>query len=131
MDIPEQRVHTTLPAARVSAAHARRFVSDTLRSWSVPADSLDTACLLTTELVTNAVLHAGTDVALDVESWDHLLRIEVTDASAAMPKPRSDDPHLGTTGRGLALVKRLSSTWGVTPREPGKCVWFELSTAGD
>ena len=129
MEIPEQRVSTTLPPARAAAQQARRFVGETLRSWHIGAGPVDVACQLATELVTNAVLHAGSDVELALEGWDQRVRVEVIDASEVIPEPRQAPPALGTTGRGLALVKGMSSTWGVTPREPGKSVWFELSTA--
>ncbi|HVF19438.1 MAG TPA: ATP-binding protein [Mycobacteriales bacterium] len=128
MDVPPQRVHTTLPSARASARDARRFVSETLRAWHVPDDPVDTACLLATELVTNAVLHAGSDVELLLEGSADTVRIEVVDSSAEVPEPRAVSSLLGTTGRGLNLVKGLSTTWGVTPHNQGKSVWFELST---
>lgn len=126
MDTPEQQVETTLPAARTSARDARRFIDRTLRAWSVPSEPRDTACLLTTELVTNAVLHAGSPVGLALKGWDHRLRVEVSDRSDTIPTLRAAHTAVGTTGRGLTLVKGFSHKWGVTPHPPGKSVWFEL-----
>lgn len=123
----EHRAQVELPPERTSPAVARRFLADTLHDWHVDDEPVDTACLLATELVTNAVLHAGTPMELVLETTHDTLRVEVVDQAERMPNQRSyRSETLGVTGRGLALVKCLAYTWGVTPREPGKAVWFEL-----
>ena len=123
----EHRAHVALPADRTSPAVARRFLTETLHDWHVGDDPVDTACLLATELVTNAVLHAGTPLELVLETTGDTLRVEVVDQADCLPQQRSHrGDTLGVTGRGLVLVKGLAGTWGVTPREPGKAVWFEL-----
>jgi len=129
VETPAQQAHTTLPSARTTTGVARRFVNDTLRSWLFADDAVDAACLLTTELVTNSVIHAGGNVGVTLSKWDHVVRVEVTDESDVLPKAGPADLHLGLNGRGLVLVQGLASTWGVTPRDAGKSVWFELSTA--
>ena len=91
------------------------------------ADVRDTAELLTSELVTNALLHAGTDLTVHVEGCqgDGSVRIAVDDGSDKAPQlgdPSSD--ALG--GRGLPLVAILATRWGWEPLPVGKRVWFEV-----
>ena len=124
-----QRVATTsaqmklrpLPA---SAAAARRFVTDTLAAWGHD-DAVDIAILLVSELVTNSILHARSDVDLIVTEDDGRLRVEVRDASPEAPTVRSYDTT-SITGRGLAMVQSFAARWGVQPLPAGKAVWFEL-----
>ncbi len=79
------------------------------------------------ELVTNAVLHAGSDVEVMVRLTDTAARIEVTDASANDVAPR-DAASDEDSGRGLALVGNLARRWGVRPAPGGgKTVWFEIN----
>ena len=106
---------------------ARRFVTEALTGWDDDeGDLTDTVTLLVSELVTNAVLHAGSEVEVMVRLTDTAARIEVTDASADSIAPRdagTDDDH----GRGLALVGTLARRWGVRPGPAGgKTVWFEV-----
>jgi len=116
---------TSLDPNLISARLARQFVSSTLVSWHAE-HLIDTAALLTSELVTNAVLHADSEIevrlARDVDS----IRFEVEDRGDGDPAPRLAGPH-ETSGRGLALVDTLSEAWGVDSANPGKAVWFELS----
>ncbi len=118
----------SLPLAAVpqSAPSARAFARATLRDWRVSGEVADRAILMTSELVTNAVRHAGTRVILHLDRAEHLLRVEVDDAAEERPRRRRVDP-LAEGGRGLDLVDRLSSTWGVEGRPGGKRVWFELA----
>ena len=108
-----------------SAGDARRFVAGTLQPWEL-GPLVDTVTLLTSELVTNAVVHAGTEVDVVVRLTCAIARVEVTDRSELVPTPR----HSGLeddSGRGLALVQALARRWG-TSRQPGggKTVWFEV-----
>ena len=101
---------------------------------------VETAELLTSELVTNAVIHAGSPTELCVSVLDGSVRVEVTDHAADRPVlgRRSVD---ATEGRGLVIVNDLADRWGVVPiPDNGKTVWFELrsgshdaagSTGGD
>ena len=103
---------------------ARRFVVETLREWD-SVDQTDVAELLTSELVTNAVLHVGSEVGLLVRLTPRAVRVEVRDASPEPPVPRHcEDDAL--TGRGLRLVETMSAAWGFDPNGQGKVVWFEL-----
>jgi PAS domain S-box-containing protein len=115
---------TQLPAAPISARTARRFVTDLLRD--VIAENLvEQAQLLTSEIVTNAVLHAGTRIDLSVTASPGWVRIEVRDGSSVALSMRHHADE-ATTGRGLEIVEILASRWGTSFDEIGKTVWFEL-----
>lgn len=107
-----------------SAGLARRFVARTLAGWGRD-DVSDDVTLLVSELVTNAVLHARSDLLLVVVSERGRLRVEVQDASPAAPVPRAAAAD-AMTGRGMALVENLSAEWGVRRTSGGKGVWFTL-----
>lgn len=115
-----------LDASPASARVARHFVCATLASWDC-RHLVDTVMLLANELVTNAVLHARSDVELVLHRHDHILRVEVVDASPVAPVRRDYGEGEATTGRGLALLETLAAVWGVEARRPGKSVWFEVS----
>jgi anti-sigma regulatory factor (Ser/Thr protein kinase) len=117
-------VRADFPPEPASAARARRFVDSTLRSWSCDR-LLDIATLLVSELVSNAVLHAGTVIHVVISMHGELVRIEVHDANARNPI-RKHYSSLATTGRGLLLVERMARDWGVDHDSEGKSVWFEL-----
>ena len=115
-----------LPDAPGSARMAREFMTDTLIGWECD-DVIDTAVLLASELVTNAVLHARTPLTVTVSLDERRLRVEVWDHSTVVPQPRPyqvDD----ATGRGLAMIGAYAAAWGVEPQPDGKCVWFEIDT---
>ena len=126
-----------------AAAAARRFVRDTLRSWELTGRSedqdalVDDAVLLTSELVTNAVLHAGTPVQVTCrlvgDELNGAVEIAVLDRRPA--ELRLDGPQATaeaaerTNGRGLQLPSQLASAWGVTYARAAKAVWFRISLA--
>jgi len=121
------------PAA---AAAARRFVRDTLRTWQLAGrgDLVDDAVLLTSELVTNAVVHAGTPVQVTCRLAHGAVEVVVLDHHPVQLIP---DPHGApvaaerTSGRGLMLPAELASSWGVTYARTAKAVWFRLGITGD
>jgi anti-sigma regulatory factor (Ser/Thr protein kinase) len=86
---------------------------------------VDTATLVLSELVTNAFVHAATDVRVNVWSSRHAVRVEVEDGGAHLPKARHYAETAGT-GRGLHLLAGLVDRWGVLARMTGKTVWFEI-----
>lgn len=108
-----------------SASVVRRFLRDTLTNWDASAYS-DAAELVLTELVTNAVLHAKTDIVVRVDLGRGGLRLEVMDRSPRQPIARHYSSE-ATTGRGLALVDAVAERWGVQPDGDGKMVWAELA----
>jgi anti-sigma regulatory factor (Ser/Thr protein kinase) len=149
-DLVATAAYQPVPAA---AAAARRFVRDTLRSWELAGDRgspggraewterdalVDDAVLLTSELVTNAVLHAGTPVQVTCrllgDLSDGAVEIAVLDRRPAQLRP--DRPHTAaeaaerTNGRGLQLPSELATAWGVTYARAAKAVWFRLDLAG-
>jgi anti-sigma regulatory factor (Ser/Thr protein kinase) len=125
---------TAFPPELASAAATRRFAEQVLGDWGCDA-LVESARLLVSELVVNAVLHARTDGWLRLELHDGRLRVEVHDASTANLQPRSYAPD-ATTGRGLMILDALADRWGVELDDAGKTVWFELdpplpATAGE
>ena len=124
-----QLIRLTLPAAPAAVRLARRAIRDALAAWSL-ARLEETAVLLVSELVTNAVRHAkdaGT-VTLELASEGTWLRIEVQDADSRWPQPRTPD-GCDESGFGFVLVDALASKWGVRQTPAGKAVWAELQTA--
>lgn len=112
-----------LPEPR-AAGTARHFVFDQLKPL-VPDDVAETAMLLTSELVTNVIVHARTPMRLDVDLTDDSIRVAVVDDAPRQPAlRRAHDARL--TGRGMNLVAALATEWGVEPSPTGKTVWFEL-----
>lgn len=113
-----------------SVATARSFVRDTLQGWGF-ADIVDDAVVLTSELVTNAVVHAGTSADVLCLRSDDGVRIEVADhypereiplqaAAVTMGSPDREG------GRGLQLCAALAGRWGVEYTPTHKQVWFQL-----
>ncbi|MFI2641907.1 ATP-binding protein [Streptomyces sp. NPDC018610] len=114
-----------LPPRPQSAAAARRFVRDVL-DGAVP-DVVDTAQLLVSELVTNAVMHAHTEVEVQAWAVDGRVHVQVSDHRPdRVLVPPADGSAYAGTGRGLAMVEQLASTHGVLVGEDRKTVWFEL-----
>jgi anti-sigma regulatory factor (Ser/Thr protein kinase) len=117
-----------LPPENPSAAAARRFVAAELAAE--PQEVRDTATLLASELVTNAILHANTELEVSVTRSSGGLRIEVADDSENSPVVRQYSLE-AATGRGLRLVEQVASSWGFERRGTGKAVWFELGAGRD
>lgn len=108
-----------------SGRAARRFMAETLNQWEL-GDLLDSVNLLVTELVTNAIVHAESDAEVAVVLTPSTLRVEVGDRGGGEAAPR-DAADFDTSGRGMALVDAMASSWGATPRpDGGKVIWFEL-----
>jgi anti-sigma regulatory factor (Ser/Thr protein kinase) len=118
----------TLRPVPASAGLARRFVCSTLSGWGRD-DVTDDVTLLVSELVTNAMLHARSDIALVVVAERGRLRVEVQDGSPVPPSPRVAGAD-AMSGRGMALVETLSAEWGVRRVTGGKGVWFTMVLPG-
>jgi PAS domain S-box-containing protein len=108
-----------------SVSEARRQVRDLLVSGE-REDLLDPSLLLVSEVVTNALLHAGTTIDLAATLDDSGLRVEVGDGSPHLPSRRRYGTAAGT-GRGLQMLETLVDDWGVTLHGRGKTVWFHVS----
>ncbi|MET8947289.1 SpoIIE family protein phosphatase [Streptomyces sp. NPDC004542] len=113
-----------------SVATARSFVRDTLQGWGF-ADIVDDAVVLTSELVTNAVVHAGTAADVLCLRADDAVRIEVADRYPEREVPlQGPAATMGSPdregGRGLQLCAALAARWGVDYTPTHKNVWFQL-----
>ncbi|MFF1256687.1 MULTISPECIES: ATP-binding protein [unclassified Streptomyces] len=104
---------------------ARRALRELLDDWGPPERS-ETAELLTSELVTNALVHTDHDAVLTATVGPKRLRVEVRDFVGRRPRLRVPVADDGTNGRGLVLVQSLADAWGVRALGVGKVVWFEL-----
>jgi anti-sigma regulatory factor (Ser/Thr protein kinase) len=120
-----RRAAKHLPPARQSPSAARHFVGEMLRRWHRDS-AVEPAELLVSELVTNAIVHAGTDVQIVLEAMDHTVHVEVIDLSRRRPVARLAPYDDLQTGRGLTLLEQVATQWGVAPLERGKSVWFEI-----
>ena len=120
-------VTAVLPPRAASAAQARELVTSQCLAWGMSSLS-DDAALVVTELVANAVRHAGTDIEVSCAHLEHGVRLEVRDGSTRPLRPR---PALSSDegGRGLLLVDALSNRYGVEGEPEGKRVWVELIPA--
>jgi PAS domain S-box-containing protein len=108
-----------------SAALTRGFTAGALHGagWSA---NVDTAVLLVSELVTNAIRHATGPYALVVTFREGEVELAVEDTDPGRPDPRQPDP-LSESGRGLLLVDALATAWGVRTFPGGKVTWFTLT----
>jgi anti-sigma regulatory factor (Ser/Thr protein kinase) len=120
----EQAV-VTLPPDPRAAAQSRRWAASTLEAWALEHISADVV-LVTSELVTNAIRHAGADLLVRLVREQDQIRLEVTDPLPELPELRRPDLD---SGRGLHIVGAVADRWGVVPIPGvGKRVWaaFEL-----
>jgi GAF domain-containing protein len=106
-----------------STTKARHWVG--ARLGYLPTEVAECAALLTSELVTNAVLHASTPLSVTLHMLSDRIRIDVADGSPVVPAVKEYGPD-AATGRGLTLFNTLASDWGVHTVPGGKIVWFEL-----
>jgi anti-sigma regulatory factor (Ser/Thr protein kinase) len=119
--------HLDLPASASAARTGRAFVSAYCQRHDLSVDATDDAVLLTSELLSNAYLHARSATVLSVALLDHKLRVEVADESLTQPATRESGSS-ATGGRGMRLIDEVAQRWGVQQRAGGKSVWFELPT---
>jgi anti-sigma regulatory factor (Ser/Thr protein kinase) len=111
-----------LPPTTDSVPVARRFAREQLRH---SAADIDTVVLLVSEVVTNAVLHARSDIVLAVDDHGEVARVEVHDSSPVPPRLHKFAVE-SATGRGLRLLDQLALRWGADSSHDGKVVWFEV-----
>jgi len=116
-----------LTADASGVAAARRFAHAQLAAC--PHETRERAGLVVSEMVTNALLHGNGPLDVSVEVRADHVRIAVGDHGSPLNGDRLAPRlpgGLAEGGRGLAIVALLASSWGVTPRPPGKVVWCEL-----
>ncbi len=129
----ERRFRFELAAHPGSPAQARHLARARLTGWSVCEDTCDTAALVISELVTNAIVHTASDVVVcELLDGDDVLRIAVRDQGCT-----PDDPHPSPQrpeeehGRGLLLVEALCHSWGAQEHGSGLLVWADLPRGAD
>ncbi|WSN63112.1 SpoIIE family protein phosphatase [Streptomyces sp. NBC_01361] len=140
-----------LPANQLASAQARRFLREVLAgrmpstatfpgqnpvpaAGQVPQGLIDNAVLLVSELVTNAVVYAGTDIDVVCRLERHpdtglAVVVEVVDRHPSRGVRAAADARHGEPGYGLQLVSAISQAWGVTYRRSEKRVWFRLEAS--
>jgi anti-sigma regulatory factor (Ser/Thr protein kinase) len=126
-----------------SVADARHWAESTFDRWALRGNPVTDAVLLTSELVTNAVLHARTPLVLSLAVAEDVIEVGVSDSDPRGPRPRRQEGApwatrtwlLGEppaeTGRGLLLVDELADEWGVAQMTGGKQIWFRLDAGPD
>ncbi len=112
-----------LPASTSSAALARRLLRGALTAW--PSELVNSAELLVSELVTNAVQHGRSAPVVRVDAYGSTLRVTVADDCPSAPGVRHPDAD-ADSGRGLLLVETVATSWGWSQHARGKLVWFTI-----
>lgn len=116
---------TILPPRPSSAGIAREVLAWQLREWHIEG-LCDDAALVITELVSNAIRHAGTPLELCIVPLENGVRLEVRDASKLPLRPRSPGQLTEEGGRGLHIIDALATSHGVEVDATGKRVWAEM-----
>ncbi|MFJ7072517.1 ATP-binding protein [Streptomyces sp. NPDC098781] len=129
----ERRFRFELAAHPGSPAQARRLTRARLNGWAVCEDTCDTAALVVSELVTNAIVHTASEhIVCELHDGPELLRIAVRDEGCAPGEPhpspaRPEDEQ----GRGLLLIEALCHSWGALEHASGLVVWADLPRRAD
>jgi len=129
-----EAVHQAMTTFAPEPQHARsasRFVDELLRQWNC-AELVENVTLLVSELVTNVIEHARSNLDVAVKLFPDRVRVDVFDRSKPEPEELRAREASGeaTSGRGLLLVEALAERWGVDETPGGKSVWFELPRPG-
>nr|WP_246314741.1 SpoIIE family protein phosphatase [Kineococcus aurantiacus] len=120
---------TVLPADPRSVRDARRVVQRCCGHQGVDDDTTETAVLLASELVTNAVVHGRSDARLRVVASPRSVHVEVGDDNDRVPVLQTHDDD-ALSGRGIWLLETAATRWGVREEPIGKVVWFTLEVPG-
>lgn len=119
--------HLTVGARLTSVPRARAWTEHQLGGGAIESEAVRVAVLLTSEVVTNAVRYGPQPghIGLRALRGTGAARIEVADGNPDRPHVRTPHPT-ATSGRGMLLVSRLATAWGVDRHATGKTVWFEV-----
>lgn len=126
-----RRRSVLLPPEPTSVRRGRHLVRHLLEDLSIPitSETIDDVVLLTSELLTNAVVHARTQVHLEAMVGSGRVHVSVADESHRLPRTNWTT-DLTPTGRGMHTVACLSHRYGVEPTPDGKVTWFEIALFG-
>jgi serine phosphatase RsbU (regulator of sigma subunit)/anti-sigma regulatory factor (Ser/Thr protein kinase) len=132
MSILPLHAHRTFAADERSVAKARAFAREMLEAWDA-GDLADSVVLLVSELVTNAVVHAGTTARLELRLDPQSVRVEVEDLHPrrVLPMVVSEPTEEAEEGRGLLITFSLASAWGVDYTSASKRVWLRFDRPVD
>ena len=118
-----------------AASDARHWISDHLQRWNID-EVRDTALLLSSELVTNAVIHVSSATEVSMAVVDGALEVSVSDTEPQVASlllrrhpgraTGADQQTMREGGRGLYVVAALADSWGASRTDDGKRVWFRL-----
>lgn len=125
----DEKAAVTLEVDPRSVRAAREHVESALAEAGLE-EFLDVALLAVSEVVTNAIVHTGSEVELRVLTGDRSVRVEVEDRGMQVPTRRAYSDSSGT-GRGMGLVEDTVRRWGIVELADGKVVWFELGHPED
>jgi anti-sigma regulatory factor (Ser/Thr protein kinase) len=124
LDSPVPRRTLDLEPEHQSVRVARRFVADALEQWDC-GGVVDEVLVATSEVITNAVIHAQTPFTVAVERRGNGIRVEVRDGSGVEPVAEEVE-NSSERGRGMRIVASLVTRWGTETLPDGKAVWFEV-----
>lgn len=121
-----RNLQLVLPVSEHSVRLARRVARTVLAAWQLQ-DTQETAVLLLSELVMNAIQHARDTgrIVVELEAVKSCLRMEIANQEPRWPQPRTPDES-GESGFGFLLLDALASKWGVRQTATGRAVWAEL-----
>jgi hypothetical protein len=124
--VASQGARAAFPPGMSAPSYGRRVTVNALRQWGYAATVVEDAGLVVSELVTNAVLHAGSQLTLSVRcDDDQVLRLAVQDATP-LASPASTNPFDAERRHGLGIVAAIAADWGVEHVGDGKIVWAQI-----
>ncbi|MET7834451.1 SpoIIE family protein phosphatase [Micromonospora sediminicola] len=127
---PSRSAGMEVPAEPTAPSRVRHWLTAQLTEWQVPEAVVGAAVLCTSELTTNALLHAGTAARVEIDLSAERLLVSVADSGTRGQVTRAQTDTLSSRGRGLGLIEELSDAWGTDPTVRGSTVWFEILIPG-
>ena len=124
---PSRSATMEVPAEPTAPSRVRQWMTTQLTAWQVPEPVIGAAMLCTSELTTNALLHAGTAARVQIDLSPERLLVSVADTGTRGAVTRARTDALSSRGRGLGLIEELSDAWGTDPTVRGSTVWFEMA----
>ena len=122
----EQKESSTFVPLPSSVRFSRQLTARVCSAAGLPQEICETAVLLTSELVTNALIHGRSEVRVVVRAAQGYVRVEVGDDNSRHPVLQAEDPA-ALDGRGIGLLAACADDWGVRDLPFGKVVWFQLA----